>query len=99
MSQQRANDTVDKLVNNGRDLVQKANRRHVVIRESDGTKLIDLNLTMIAIIVFLLVVVQPIGTIVAVGALAYGLFKKVKIEIVRELSTDDNVIDVKLPQE
>ena len=99
MSEKQKNDTVDNLIEDGRDLLSKANRRHIVVRDRNNATLLDLNMTTVAIIVFLMFLLQPLGTFVAICAIAYGLIRKVKVEIVRELTSDDDVIDVKLPQE
>ncbi len=99
MTQQNVNETVDNLVSEGRNIVKKANQRHVIIRNADGTQLADLSMTVVAIILVAMFALQPIGTIAAFAAIAYGLYSKVKIEVVHELDSDNTVVEVNLPED
>ncbi|MEM9955523.1 MAG: DUF4342 domain-containing protein [Chloroflexota bacterium] len=99
-NQKPKNDTVNDLVDNGRDFLREANRRYVVIRNQDGSTIADLRMPIVAMIIFAMIAFQPMGTFLAVGAIVYGLVRKVKIDLVSEVkSSDDAVIEVKLPDE
>lgn len=99
MTKQNVNETVDNLVHEGRNIVKKANQRHVIIRKADGTQLADLSMTVLSIIVVGMFWLQPFGTIAAFAAIAYGLYNKVKIEVVHELDADNTVVEVNLPED
>lgn len=99
MTQQNANETVDNLVHEGRKIVKKANQRHVIIRKADGTQIADLSMTVLAIIGAAMFWLQPFGTIAFFAAVAYGLYNKVKIEVVHELDADNTVVEVNIPED
>ena len=100
MTQQNVNvnKTVDSLVHEGRKIVKKANQRHIIIRKADGIQLADLSMTVFGIVVAGMFFLQPFGSFVAFGLVAYGLYNKVKIEVVHELDADNTVVEVNIPE-
>lgn len=99
MSEQKTKETVNQLLDQGKDLVEKGNQRHIVVRTANGEKLIDVSFTVAAIVVVVLFFMQPIGWLVAIGASIYGVTKKLKIEVARTLTDEDNVVEIQLPQD
>lgn len=101
MSQQNVNvnETVDNIVHEGRKIVKKANQRHIVIRNADGTQIADISMTIFAIIVAAMFFLPPFGTIAAFVAVAYGLYNKVKIEVIHELDADNTVVEVNISED
>lgn len=99
MNQENANEKLNDIMAEGRKIVTKANKRHVIIRRNDGTKLAELSATVVALAVVAMFFLQPVGGFVAIGALAYGIYNKVKIEVVHEISNSDAVVEVNIPQE
>lgn len=98
MTQQTNNQTVDKLMEDGREMVRKANKRHVIVRKADGTKLIELNATTLAIVFVAMFFIQPFGTLAAVAMIAYGIYAKVKVEVTHELTASaDDVVEINVP--
>ncbi len=84
---------VDRLVEQGRELVQRGNRRHVVIRNAEGKQMATFSLTVAVIAGLAALVLLPfwgiillvIGAFIATGA-------KIKVELVREVTDDDSLI-------
>ena len=93
------NDTVTEVVEQGKDLLQKANSRHIIIRKANGEKLVDVTFAVAGVVALLLLWIQPFGTLLIIGGVVYGLYSKVKLEIVRELGTGDNVVEMRVPDE
>ena len=94
MTQKNTNETINTLMDEGRKVVNKANQRHIVVRKQDGSKLLELSATMFALAVVLIFLFQPIGSIVAVAAIGYAIYAKVKIEVTHELSGEEPTIEV-----
>lgn len=92
-------DTVNEVVEQGKDLLQKANTRHIIIRKPDGEKLVDVTFGVAAVVALLLLWVQPFGIMLAFAGIAYGIYAKLKMEVVRELTSGDNVVEMRLPNE
>ena len=99
MTQQNANDTVNEIVQQGREIVEKANQRHVIIRRADGTQLADVSVTVVAIAALLMFFFQPFGTFVLIGGIVYGIVSKLKVEVVHELSDGDDVVEMNISNE
>ncbi|GAB5491784.1 MAG: hypothetical protein Phog2KO_19990 [Phototrophicaceae bacterium] len=99
MNQENANEKVNDIMQEGRKMITKANKRHVVIRRHDGTKIAEFSATVVALAVIAMFFFQPIGGLVAIGSIAYGIYNKVKIEVVHELNNSEAVVEVNLPQE
>src|SRR5689334_20206179 len=95
----KQNDTVNEVVEQGKELIQKANSRHIIVRKANGEKLIDVTFTVAAVVVLFLLWIQPFGIFLTIGGIAYGLYSKVKLEIVRELNSGDNVVEIRVPDE
>ena len=94
MAQENLNQTVDTIAEQGREIVRKANQRHVVVRRADGTRLLDVSVTILAIVAVALFFFQPLGTFVAIGAVVYGIVNKLKVEVVHELKSKNDVVEI-----
>ena len=99
MNQETANEKVNDMMAEGRKIITKANKRHVVIRRNDGTKLAELSATVVALAVVAMFFFQPIGGFLAIAGIAYGIYNKVKIEVVHEINDSEAVVEVNIPQE
>jgi hypothetical protein len=99
MAQEKTRETVNQLVEQGKSLVEKGNQRHIVIRDAAGKKLIDVSFTVAVVVAAALFFMQPFSWFVAIGALIYGVATKIKIEVVRNLSDEDTVIEMQIPQD
>jgi Domain of unknown function (DUF4342) len=99
MSENKGKETVNEIVEQGKDLLSKANSRHIVIRNDRGEKVVDVTFTVAAVIAVLLLWWIPLGLPLIVIGLVYGLYAKLKLEIVRELGNGDTVVDVQLPKD
>lgn len=95
MNQTNKQDVVSELTQQGRDLVNKANERHIIVRKADGTKLADVSVTMFAIgIILALTMFQPFGTLLIGVGVVYGIVNKLKVEVVHELTGNDEMIEI-----
>ncbi|MEL6309221.1 MAG: DUF4342 domain-containing protein [Chloroflexota bacterium] len=98
MQNNNTNDTVNDLMTRGQETLQKVNQRHVIIRKADGTQLADVNMSTIAIIALLLIVFQPLGTIITIGGIAYAVYSKLKITMVHDMKPDEDTFEVDFTQ-
>lgn len=92
-------DTMKEVVAQGKELLHKANTRHVIIRKANGDKLIDVTLSVAVVVALLLLWFGPIGIVAALAGVGYGLYSKLRLEVVRELGGGDNVIEIRLPDD
>jgi hypothetical protein len=95
----KQNDTVTEVVEQGKELLGKANARHIIIRKANGEKLIDVTFAVAAVVVLFLLWIQPFGIFLTIAGIAYGLYSKVRLEVVRELGNGDNVVEMRVPDE
>lgn len=95
MSQKsKNNETLNQIAEQARDVVQKGNQRHIVIRKQDGSEVVSFTFTVAAIAVVAMLIFQPLGTIFAIGALIYGITQKVRVEIVHDVNDDDDTVSL-----
>lgn len=80
------------LVDKVKELIEQGNVRRVIIRDPNDRVLIEIPLTIGVVAGGALAMFYPI--LAAVGALA-ALVARVKIEVVREASEDDDVVEGK----
>lgn len=99
MTQEKTKETFNQIVEQGKDIVEKGNQRHIVIRDADGKKLADLSFTVVTVIAVVLLFAQPVGWLIAIAATIYGIARKLKLEILRDITDEDNVVEVNLPHE
>ncbi len=93
MTTQQTERPVDRLLEQGKDIVQRGNKRHVVIRNADGTQIASISLTVAVIIGLAATILLPFwGIILLALAGFFAAGKRVKVELVRELTDDDNVV-------
>src|SRR5687767_2421201 len=92
-------DTIKEVVAQGKELLHKANTRHVIIRKANGDKLVDVTFGIAGVFLLFMLWFQPFGLILGLAAVVYSLYSKFKLEIVRESSTGDNVIEMRLPDD
>lgn len=99
MTQEKTKETFNQIVQQGQNLVEKGNQRHVVIRDAEGQKIIDLTGTLAVIIMAGLLLFQPIGGFVMAAGFIYGVTKRLKIEFLRNVNEEDSVVEMQIPQE
>lgn len=88
------NETIKDLSERGQDLLKTINQRHVIIRKADGTQLADVNMATVGIVAFLMLLIQPLGTIVAIAGIAYAIYSKLKISVVQTIQSEDDTFEV-----
>lgn len=99
MTQEKTKETFNQIVKQGQNLVEKGNQRHVVIRDAEGQKIVDLTGTLAVIIMAGLLLFQPIGGLIMAAGFIYGVTKRLKIEFLRNVNEEDSVVEMQIPQE
>ena len=99
MTQEQTKETFNQIVDQGKSLVEKGNQRHVVVRDESGKKLVDVTGTVAVVVMVALLLLQPLGGFIIAGSLIYGVVKKLKVELLRNVGDEDTVVEVQLPQE
>lgn len=92
-------DTAKEVLEQGKEILTKANKRHIIIRKANGEKLVDVTFTVAVVVALILLWFQPIGIIIGLAAFAYGYYNKMTVEVLRELGGTDNVIEMRFPNE
>jgi hypothetical protein len=93
MSTNQQRNTFDDLSDRAQELIDRGNRRHVILRSPGGSVLADLPLTW-AVVGLVIAVIIPGSLPLLLIAAAVGMVAKVRIEIVRDVETDDNLVDM-----
>ena len=98
MTQEQSQDTLNSLVEQGKELVARGNKRHLIIRTQDGEALADVSLTVAAIVGLVLLFAFPWGWTLALIAGVIGVVARVRVEVVRELTEQDETLQVEQPE-
>lgn len=94
MTKIKPNDSVNEIGEKAKNIVAKGNSRHVVIRSAKGDKIAEFSVTVAAIGGAMLFFMAPWGWMLLLGAGFYGMIKKVRVEFVRDISDDDDSINI-----
>lgn len=76
----------------GRSLYDRASIRRVILRTRSGRKIVDLPMTAAVAIVIAFMVFVPLGALLTFGLAIAGIWSGVRVEVVRLLSSDDDVL-------
>ena len=96
MSNLRRNEQINEIGDQAKKLLAKGNSRHVVVRNADGSKLAEFSVTVAVIGGILLFFIMPASWFIIFAAAIYGIVKKIRVEIVRDLLEEDDSIQVDL---
>ncbi len=81
------------LSDTAQNLLNQGNRRRVVARTHDNRVMFDVPLTYVVggglVVLFLM---PGWGWLIALGVVAYGFANRIKLELVRELTDDDEPV-------
>jgi len=84
-------DMMSEITDTAQNLIDQGNSRRVLARADDGRVMFDVPLTYVvaggAVMLFLM---PGWGWLIALGAVAYGFANRIKLELVRELSDEDD---------
>ena len=89
-----SNDTLNEIANQAKTVLEKGNLRHVIIRDANGKQIVDFTMTIAVALVVVALLFQPLGTFALVGAIIYGMVKKVRVEVVSSIKDSDDVIEI-----
>ena len=90
MSNLRRNEQVNEIREQAKNLLDKGNSRHVVIRNADGSKIAEFSVT-VAVIGIALLFFMPWTWFIIAAAAVYGMVKKIRVEVVRDIINDDEI--------
>lgn len=90
--------TTDNISERARDLIEQGNSRRVILKTSDGRQFAEFSLTVAAIGAVVLLFL-PMTWLIVLFGLVFAIFAKVRIEIVREISKNDEILDVQTDDE
>ena len=84
-------DVAGEVVQYGRDLVEAGNRRRVIIRRADGTKMLDVTVTVAAAAIVVALFVLPFSWWILAIAVFAGIALKLRVEVLREITGGDDI--------
>jgi hypothetical protein len=76
------------------DLIKKGNARRIVVRNADDKVMMEISVT-IAVVAGVIIVITPIGWVLAALGVIAAIVARVKVEIVREVTEDSDVVESK----
>jgi hypothetical protein len=82
------------LVERIQELIKKGNARRIVVRNADDKVMMEISVT-IAVVAGVILVLTPIGWVLAALGVIAAIVARVKIEIVREVTEDSEVVESK----
>lgn len=95
MPEPKSKETLDTARDQIKQWVAQGNQRHVIFRKADGEKFAEFSLTVVAIMAAIfLFFTFPWGWTLALVAAIFGTMAKIRIEVVRDLTGDDNTLQV-----
>ncbi|MDQ7027398.1 MAG: DUF4342 domain-containing protein [Anaerolineae bacterium] len=94
MTKIKPNDSVNEITEKAKNIIAKGNARHVVIRSAKGDRIAEFSMTVAAIGGMILFFMAPWGWMLLLAAGFYGMMKKVRVELVRDISDDDDSIEI-----
>lgn len=89
----RSDDTVNTITDQIKELVEQGNMRRVVLRKPDNEQLFEVSLTVAVAVIAGFVIFMPGGFFFMMLAIFGGILAKLRVEILRELSDDDDVVE------
>lgn len=90
----KSEDALNEIAGRGKDLLEQSNSRRFVLRTADGSTLIDVSLTVAVVIGLVVLLMVPGGLMLGIVATIVGIAAKLRVEILRELDDNDNVIEM-----
>jgi hypothetical protein len=84
-------DMMTEITDTAQSLLEQGNRRRVIARADDGHVMLDVPLTYVVGGAVVLVLFMPFwGWLIGLGLVAYGFANRVKLELVRELTDEED---------
>ena len=86
-------DMMSEISDTAQNLLDQGNRRRVLARADDGRVMFDVPLTYVVAGGAVLLFFMPgWGWLIALGLVGYGFANRIKLELVRELSDEDDTL-------
>jgi hypothetical protein len=86
----KRNEQLNEIGEQAKNLLDKGNSRHVVLRNADGSKIAEVSMTLAALVVAF-VLFMPWSWFIIAAAAVYGMVKKIRVEVVRDILNDDDI--------
>jgi len=90
--------TFNDLVEKGKELVEKGNRRRVIIRNAGGKQVLEVRVTVAVAAVIIAMFIGFPGWLLLLGVVGLGVLAKLRVEIVRDISAGDDVGELELSE-
>ena len=87
------NNQDNQIVERIKEVVEKGNQRHLIVKNADGRVLVDLSVTVSVIIGIVAFFIPVLAAMLFIG-FVIAAFAKFKIEIVHTLGDDDHYIQM-----
>lgn len=88
----------NEIVERTKEILHAGNIRHVIIKNAEGRTLIDSSLTIAVALSAALIFFIPGGLFIAILVAVAAVYMRLKIEIVRELTDEDEIITLNVEQ-
>ena len=85
-------EAMNEVMERGKQLIEQGNTRRLVVKTNDGRTVGDVPLTIVAVAAFVTIITWQIW--LPILLLIFGIVARVKVEIVREVSEKDDVIQM-----
>lgn len=81
-----------------KEVIEQGNVRRFVVRKSNDDKLFEVSLTIAVGVVAAIIIFVPGGFFWTLLAVIAGIIAKLRVEILRELNDDDDVVEGEIVQ-
>lgn len=85
-------EAMNDVMERGKQLIEQGNTRRLVVKTNDGRTVGDVPLTIVAVAAFVTIITWQIW--LPILLVIFGIVARVKVEIVREVSEKDDVIQM-----
>lgn len=85
-------EAMNEVMERGKQLIEQGNTRRLVVKTNDGRTVGDVPLTIVAVAAFVTIITWQIW--LPILLVIFGIVARVKVEIVREVSEKDDVIQM-----
>lgn len=85
-------DAMNDVMERGKQLIEQGNTRRLIVKTNEGRTVADVPLTIVAVAAFVTIITWQIW--LPILLVLFGIVARVKVEIVREVSEKDDVIQM-----
>jgi hypothetical protein len=89
----RTEEHVNSITDQIKEVIEQGNMRRVIVRKQDNEQLFEVSLTAAVAVAAAILIFVPGGFFISLLAVIAGIFAKLRVEILRELRDDDEVVE------